>query len=154
MIDLFHSMATRKYKTSTLPGMLAMSLLALAFGIAIFGSPRGFAVDGVTVLLALILIYGLFDVLFGTYVILDDNGIVRVDNFVMKHGVAVADIDVIRYQPTYLVGKELSSIYIFKRNQDVAALTLTSLWFTESVLREIVERLRRANPEIHLDDEA
>src|SRR5262245_6161598 len=119
MTDLFHSMAPKKYKTSKLPGALVLSLLAIAFGVAIFGNPRGFALNGVTVFLVLILVYGFFDLLFGTYVLLDEKNLVRIDNFLVKKSIPIADIDVIRYQPTYLTGRELSSIYIFRRNQDV-----------------------------------
>jgi|SRR6516225_3051123 hypothetical protein len=143
-----------KYTTSKLIGLVVLLIGAVGWGIATYSSPAGFQMDTVVVILAAILVYGFVDVMWGTYVSIEETYVIRTDNFFMKKRVAIADIDTVRYQPTYGAGKEASSLYVFKKNQESAVFTMTNMWFGEKKLIGFLKELRRINPRIRFDDEA
>lgn len=144
----------KKYTTSKTIGLVVLLIGAVGFEISIFASPQGFQIDKVVIILMAILAYGFFDVLWGTYVSIENDYAVCTDNFLMKKKIAILDIDIIRYQPTYGTGKEASSLYVFKKNNDRAVFTMTNLWFGEKKLSQFAKDLRRVNGVIRFDDEA
>ena len=109
-------------------------------------NPLGFQVNFITIFLIGIIVYLLFDALYGTYITLANGTLSRTDNFFMKKKILISDIDLVRYQPTYGTGKEISSLYIFLKGADKASITMTSIWFTEPVLQQIVRDLKNENP--------
>ena len=88
------------------------------------------------------------------YIYLENGIVCRTDNFFIKKRISVADIDIFRYQPTYGIGKEASSLYIFSKGQETATLTMTKIWFGEKKLSQFVKDLKKTNPQIKFDDEA
>jgi hypothetical protein len=143
-----------KYTTSKNIGLIVFLIGAIGLGIAIFSSPQGFQIDTVVIIITAILAYGFFDLIWGTFVSIENNYVVRTDNFFMKKKIAISEIDTVRYQPTYGVGKEASSLYVFRKNKDSAVFTMTNLWFGEKKLSHFVKELRKLNPSIRFDDEA
>jgi len=142
------------YKTSKTIGLGFLFIGAIGWGLAIYSSPVGFKTDTVVLILAAILIYIFFDLMWGTHVDIQNNVVTRTDNFIMKKRIAISNIDFIRYQPTYGVGKEARSLYLFSRNQESAVFTMTSLWFGEKNLGRFVNELVKINPQISFDSEA
>jgi hypothetical protein len=141
------------YTTSKAIALSIVLIGAVGWTIAIYSSPSGFQIDSTVIILAVILLYMVFDLMWGTYVSINDNIVIRTDNFFMKNKVLIQDIDIVRYQPTYGVGKEASSLYIFKKNQSTAVFTMTNLWFGEKRLSQFAKDLRRTNSGIKFDDE-
>ena len=144
----------KKYNTSKWTAAWVVIVGAIGYAIAIFGNPHGFQINFVTLLLIAIIVYLLFDSLYGTYVTTADQTLTRVDNFFMKKKIRFGDIESINYQPTYGVGKEASTLLIFPKGAEKASITMTSIWFTEPVLKQILKDLKVANPAIRLDEEA
>lgn len=101
-----------------------------------------------------LILFGFFDFMYGTYVTLEDNSLSRTDYFFLKKRISLGDVVTIRYQPTYGIGKEASSLYIFRKEHAVASITMTSLWFTERVLRDFLRDIKKQHPAISLDEEA
>jgi hypothetical protein len=143
-----------KYTISKTIGLIILFVGAVGWGIAIYSSPTGFQIDTVVIILTAILVYMFFDIMFGTYVSIEDNEVIRTDNFIMKKKISILDIDTVRYQPTYGVGKEASSLYVFRKNQDTAVFTMTNLWFGEKKLGQFAKNLKKVNPGIKFDNEA
>lgn len=142
------------YTTSKALGLVVLFIGAIGWGIAVYSSPAGFQIDAVVLTLAAILIYIFLDVMWGTSVSVEDTFVIRTDNFFMKKRLAITDIDQVRYQPTYGVGQEASSLYIFKKGHGGAVFTMTNLWFGEKQLGQFARDLRASNPQIQFDDEA
>lgn len=147
-------MDTKKYSTSKRVAIFYTALAAIGFGIAIFSGQQGFQFDSLFIFAILFLPFMFFNMVYGVYVTLSDNIVVRTDNFLFKTKLPVTDIEMIRYQPTYGVGKEASSLYIFRKNQNTAVLTMTNLWFTEKTLNEVLYDIKKLNPSIIFDSEA
>jgi hypothetical protein len=142
------------YTTSKTIGFILLLIGAVGLGISLYSSPSCFQIDTVVLIIAAVLSYMFFDVMWGTCVSIEDKFVIRTDNFFMKKRIAISDIDTVRYQPTYGVGKEASSVYIFRKDEDTAVFTMTNLWFGEKKLSQFARELRKMNPSITFDDEA
>lgn len=147
-------MKTKKYTTSKIVGIGLLLVGLFSWTVAVFSSPSGFKIDSVVLILVAILAYGFFDLLWGTYVTLDEKVLSRVDNFIFRKNILISNVEAIRYQPTYGVVKEASSLYVFEKGHGTATFTMTSLWFTEKALRDFLQNLKKLNPAVILDDEA
>lgn len=143
-----------KYTTSKTVGLFLLLIGVFGLTIAVWDSPSGFQIDSIVLILIAVGIFGFFDLLWGINVSLTEETLSRVDNFVFQKNIPLNDIEIIRYQPTYGVGKEVSSLYIFRKEHKVASITMTSLWFTERVLRDFLRNIKKLNPTITLDEEA
>lgn len=141
------------YTTSKTTGLIVLLIGTVGWGIAIYSSSSGFQIDTVVVILAAILIYIFVDLMWGTYMTIEDNIVIRTDNFVLKKKVPISDIDSVKYQPTYGVGKEASSLYIFKANESAATFTMTNLWYGEEKVGHFAKELQKINSAIKFDDE-
>jgi|SRR3989344_70225 len=144
----------KKYSTSKIVALVLTAVGAFGWGIAIFASPSGFKFDSFTLFLGGLLVLILIDFLYGSYVTIKDGVVTHVESFLFKKTIPIQDIGAVRYQPTYGMGKEVSSLYIFKDSQNSAVFTMTSIWYGEKVLKDFVNDLRHANPRINFDDEA
>lgn len=142
------------YTTSKPVGLSFLLIGIFSLLIAVWDSPSGFQVDAILLTLIAVTVFGFFDLLWGINVSLSEKTVSRVDNFVFRKEVPLDDIEIIRYQPTYGIGKEVSSLYILRKGHDVACITMTSLWFTERLLREFLRDIKKRNPAIVLDEEA
>lgn len=147
-------MIEKKYTTNKWVAIVVVIVGAFGYGIAIFGNPNGFQINFITIFLIGILMYMLFDSLYGTYVTLSNGTLSRIDNFFMKKRILIRDIHHVRYQPTYGVGKEISSLYVFSKGRETPTITMTSIWFTEAVLKQILHDPKTENPAIRFDEEA
>ena len=143
-----------KYTTSKTVGLFFLLIGIFGWSIALWNSPSGFQIDSVVLILTAITIFGFFDLLWGISVSLSEEKLSRVDSFVFRKEIPLNDIQIIRYQPTYGIGKEASSLYIFRKEHAVASITMTSVWFTERVLRDFLRDIKKLNPAISLDEEA
>jgi hypothetical protein len=142
------------YTTSKAVAGFLLLIAVSGWTIALWDSPFGFQINSITLILSAIIIFLFFDLLWGIKVTLDDKVLSRIDNFVFRKNILLNDIEIIRYQPTYGVGKEVSSLYVFRKEQNLAAITMTSIWFTEKVLRDFLLNIKKLNPSISLDEEA
>lgn len=148
-----NSMKARKYSTSRVTGVFFTILAVLQLSIVIFSRPL-VDMNPIIVMASASILFVCLSMIFGTYVALGTNALTRVDTFFLKQRLLFGEIDSVRYQPTYGVGKEASSLYIFRKNQDTAVITMTGLWFGEKILSQVVQDLKKANPTIILDQEA
>src|ERR1700730_868599 len=142
------------YTTSKVTGLVVFLIGAAGWAIAVFSSPSGLQIDSVVIILGVALLYIFLELMWGTHVSVDDHFVVRTDNFFIKNKIAISDIDSVRYQASYGVGKEASSLYIFKKNQNSAVFTMTNLWFSETTLALFANHPRKKNPGINFDEEA
>ena len=143
-----------KYTTSNTVGLFFLLIGTFGWVISVWNSPSGFQIDSVVLILIASTIFIFFDLLWGINVSLSKEKLSRIDSFVFRKEIPLDDIQIIRYQPTYGIGKEASSLYIFRKEHTVASITMTSLWFTERVLRDFLRDIKKLNPAISLDEEA
>ena len=143
----------RKYSTSKIVALALTAVGGFGWSIAIFDSPSGFKFDSFTLFLGGLLVLILVDFLFGSYVVIKNGVVTHIESFLFKKTIPIQEVLAVRYQPTYGIGKEVSSLYVFN-NQNSAAFTMTSIWYGEKVLRDFANDLRQANPRINFDDEA
>lgn len=143
-----------KYTTSKTVGAFFLVVGISGLLIAVWDSPSGFRVDSIVLILIAVAVFIFFDLLWGISVSLSESTLSRVDSFIFRKEIPLNEIEVIRYQPTYGIGKEVSSLYVFRRDQNTAVITMTSVWFTERALRDFLRDIKKLNPAINLDEEA
>lgn len=144
----------KKYTTYKAPAIVLTLFAAFGWGLQVFSSPSGFKLDSFVIILIGLLIFILLDLLYGSYVFFKDGLVTHVESFLFKKAIPVDEIESIRYQPTYGIAKEVSSLYVFKKGQNTAAFTMTSIWYGEKTLSIFARDLKLANPRIEFDDEA
>lgn len=144
----------KKYTTYKAPAIVLTLFAAFGWGLQVFSGPSGFKLDSFVIILIGLLIFILLDLLYGSYVFFKDGFVTHVESFLFKKVIPVDEIESIRYQPTYGIAKEVSSLYVFKKGQNTAVFTMTSIWYGEKTLSIFARDLKLANPRIEFDDEA
>ena len=111
----------KKFSTSTWTTCFVFLMMAIGDAIAIFGNPHGFQLNSITIFLTGITVFGFIDMKFGTFVTLDQEAVTKTQTFFFRRRALIRDIDVIRYQPSYGIGKEVSSLFIFTKRENNAS---------------------------------
>jgi hypothetical protein len=92
------------------------------------------------------------DMKFGIYACIEGHHFHSVSHFLVNRRTAIADIERILYQPTWIIGKKQRSIYLIERSGKVWA-KMANTAYSKSTLVEVVNDLKRINPSISLDRE-
>lgn len=100
------------------------------------------------------LILAILDVLFGTYLTLNEREFFRTDYFFRKRKIGVADITGMRYAPTWKLGQQnLRSLVIDGTENGLPKfIDLPNNGFAEKNLAKIAAELKRRNPSIRVDE--
>jgi hypothetical protein len=145
-------MNKKRYKTNKLISLVFIILTGGTLGMFFLNS-TDFKIDLVMVGAFIFITFLFVDLMYGTYLSLENNTFSRTDYFLIKKKLKLNEIEIIRYQPTYGSGREFSSLYIFEKSRSKAAFIMTNIWFKEEILSGLVKDLKQINPNIRLDDE-
>jgi hypothetical protein len=147
-------MQIKKYRTSKTVALSVFVIAAFGWAFVLVPDLLALKVDFLDLFLMIVLLYGFFDLTWGTYVTLDSEFVARIDSFFIIRRIPIANIEAVRYQPTYGIGKEASSLYVFIKGKPAAAFTMTNVWFGEKQLSQFANDLKKTKPQTMFDDEA
>jgi hypothetical protein len=153
--DLTQKQEAIIYNTSW-AGVVVILFIGLFIGFALIFSPTAFSGPDLWIPWAyLILILAVAaDMKFGIYASIKDGDFFEVKHFIFQRRIAVANIGEIIYQPTWLFGKNMRSLYIVDKVNNRIRIKMTNWAYTLATLASIITRLTSENSAIKLDEPA
>ncbi|MES2135181.1 MAG: hypothetical protein V4449_03015 [Patescibacteria group bacterium] len=91
-------------------------------------------------------------VLFGMYVFFDESKLCRVDFFIWRSCIAIADIQSVVYQSSLIFGGPNKTVSVFDAKGK--KVFMESMPFGKEMQKDLIDKLIRLNPSIRLNEDA
>jgi hypothetical protein len=155
--DHIHGYMTyKKYRTNWKGAPLQVAI-AVCLGIILaLASPHLKISNPIAVVCFLVLAYCVLDGFAGTYVIVTDAGVYRVDSFLWRRGLEFEDIDGCYYHPTWIIGTRARSLSIVRSagtNRKTVQLA-TNHFYSLKDIASIIADIKGKQPDVKLDEPA
>ena len=139
----------KKYKTSSGGAVVAIAVAALMFLITMLNSQQ---LNGwIPWTYILLLLTGAVDAKYGIYAKFDGTTFCETKHFFYRKCIKTTDIDRIRYQPTWIFGNKMRSIYILDKESGTIKIRMANAAYQRATLAQIVNDLKQANCNMRLD---
>lgn len=113
-----------------------------------------YAANWIFWLYILLVIGAAVDTKFGIYAVLQGDDFYEVRHFIFRHNIKIANIDKILYQPTWIFGDKMRSVYLLDRTTREIKVRMSNGAYPLKTLRQIISDLKNRNQTIHIDDSA
>jgi hypothetical protein len=140
------------YKTSS-AGFIAL-VIATATIFASYMLDGNYIKNKIFFVYIALLVFAAVDTKYGIYVGLERDSFFEVKHFFIRREIRIADIHKIFYQPTWIIGQKMRSVYLIDAKNNKIKIKMSNAAFPIATLSAIIADLKRKNPNIQLDESA
>src|SRR5215467_14689540 len=131
-----------KYETSW-SGPIIVCLSAFVIGISVASLSRPASDEWISWMYFLLLLAAAVDMKLGFSSFIENGTLTERRHFLFRRRVAIADIHKIMYQPTWIIGQNLRSLYFVGKASQGSTIKLANAAYSTKVLVNIIKEAQR-----------
>jgi hypothetical protein len=138
------------YETSwSAPIILCLS--ASVIGISVGSLSRPVSEEWISWMYLILLLLAAIDMKFGFYSFIENGTLSERRHFFFLRHIKMSEVDQIMYQPTWILGQSLRSLYFVDKSSQKITIKLANAAYSTKVLASIVKEAESQNPAIFVD---
>jgi hypothetical protein len=146
-------MASIKFRTDRKQGPTVGTILISVWLLLALLNPHIRLNDPKVLCLYLFFALIIVDLYWGTYILVDDEGVYAVDFFLYKNGIKFDELSGIYYHPTWIIGSSARTLSIvgFPRGKRKAVRLGTNHFYSQQALARIIFEVKSRCPRVEMD---